>query len=745
MDFFKKNRMIVSVVAICCLMLWYVLWTTLAVLHINRQIDYVAGHPYKAMSEVSRIQGVVSQTTAYLPILLADGENNLTEIRQILVAAQTKNQKSLQVLKEVYLGNPYDLTALEQALSALEKALLQSAEFFESNRSGAVQHSSVKEHFAVKIEPLQAETEKAIKTVMASADRRVLMIEGETDERTKWAIIYAGVSGLLIVFLMLYTLRNEFQKNKLLLKHQLILQDALNSAKKANDAKRSFLSRMSHEIRTPMNAIIGMTTIAFNYLDDQKRLTDCLSKITFSSRHLLMLINDVLDMSKIEDGKLNVNNEVFDLKKVIESLTDIHYQQAAARGLTFELTVSGFDEEMLIGDPLRVNQILINLLSNAIKFTPKGGSVKLEVRKLRRQGDRLWLRFTIKDTGIGMEPEFLKNLYEPFEQANNGVAKKYGGTGLGMAITKNLVALMDGSIDVQSEPGAGTVFNVDLPFGLPEQAENKAAVLDELKVLVVDDDRDCCEHASLLLQKMGVCVDWVLNGFAAVDKVKFAIEIGEGCYDVCFIDWCMPDLNGIETARRIREYVGPEALIIIISAYDWSEIEQQAHAAGVNAFIAKPLFASSLYNTLLTVAQKGQLTAGETGREQIKYDFAGKKVLLAEDNELNAEIAVELLKLVGLEVDHAANGQEAVELFQQSAAAYLMIFMDIQMPLMNGYEAARIIRGSAAASAQSIPIIAMTANAFRDDVQAALDAGMNGHIAKPIDVDILYKTIAEYA
>ena len=549
----------------------------------------------------------------------------------------------------------------------------------------------------------------------------------------------------MIVFLMLYTLRNEFQKNKLLLKHQLILQDALNSAKKANDAKRSFLSRMSHEIRTPMNAIIGMTTIAFNYLDDQKRLTDCLSKITFSSRHLLMLINDVLDMSKIEDGKLNVNNEVFDLKKVIESLTDIHYQQAAARGLTFELTVSGFDEELLIGDPLRVNQILINLLSNAIKFTPKGGSVKLEVRKLRRQGDRLWLRFTIKDTGIGMEPEFLKNLYEPFEQANNGVAKKYGGTGLGMAITKNLVALMDGSIDVQSEPGAGTVFNVDLPFGLPEQAENKAAVLDELKVLVVDDDRDCCEHASLLLQKMGVCVDWVLSGFAAVDKVKFALENGEGCYDVCFIDWCMPDLNGIETARRIREYVGPEALIIIISAYDWSEIEQQARAAGVNAFIAKPLFASSLYNTLLTVAQKGQLTAGETGREQIKYDFAGKKVLLAEDNELNAEIAVELLKLVGLEVDHAANGQEAVELFQQSAAAYLMIFMDIQMPLMNGYEAARIIRGSAAASAQSIPIIAMTANAFRDDVQAALDAGMNGHIAKPIDVDILYKTISEYA
>ena len=522
------------------------------------------------------------------------------------------------------------------------------------------------------------------------------------------------------------------------------LQAALQAAEVANREKSDFLSRMSHDIRTPMNAIIGMTTIAFNYLDDRKRLTDCLSKITFSSKHLLMLINDVLDMSKIEDGKLNVSYEVFDLKKIMESLSDIHYPQAVAKGLSFEMVINGFDDEMLVGDPLRVNQILINLLSNAIKFTPQGGSIKLEIRKLRCQGDRLWLRFIVKDSGVGMKQSFLEHLYEPFEQANNSVAKKYGGTGLGMAITKNLVSLMDGTINVQSKEGEGTSFSVDLPFGLTEKAKAADPALDALKVLVVDDDRDCCEHASFLLQKMGVYVDWVLNGFEAVGKVKVALESGAGCYDVCFIDWCMPDLNGIETARRIREYTGPDALIIIISAYDWSEIEQQAREAGVNAFIAKPLFASTLYNTLLTVAQKGKLS-DDGGKETLKYDFAGKKILLAEDNELNAEIAIELLKLAGLHVTHVENGQEAVEMFLQSAPGeFLLILMDIQMPLLNGYDAARKIRTSKHTAAASIPIIAMTANAFRDDVQTAIDAGMNGHIAKPIDVDALYKMIAKY-
>ena len=350
----------------------------------------------------------------------------------------------------------------------------------------------------------------------------------------------------------------------------------------------------------------------------------------------------------------------------------------------------------------------------------------------------------MKDSGIGMKKEFLEHLYEPFEQADNGIARKYGGTGLGMAITKNLVAIMDGTIEVESQEGAGTTFMVDLPFGLSKVDKKTAAEMEEMRVLVVDDDNDTCEHAAVLLKGMGVNVDWALNGFEAIEKVRSACEDDGRCYDVCFIDWCMPELDGIETARRMRRYVGPDVLIIIISAYDWSGIEEQAKAAGVNAFIAKPFFASNLYNTLLTVSRKPELGFSAVGNKET-YDFGGKKVLLVEDNELNMEIASELLKFVNLQVEHAENGKVAVDIFRNSKEKeYALIFMDIQMPLMNGYDAARCIRSSEHPAAGTIPIIAMTANAFNDDVQAAFDAGMNGHLAKPIDVEVLYKTIARY-
>lgn len=543
----------------------------------------------------------------------------------------------------------------------------------------------------------------------------------------------------------IYKLRNQYLVNAELKKQQLVLQDALLSAKRANDAKRDFLSRMSHEIRTPMNAIIGMAAIAFNYIDDKNRISDCLSKITFSSKHLLMLINDVLDMSKIEDGKLNINQEIFDLKKMITALTDINYSLAKAKNQSFEVVISGFEEEMLVGDSLRVNQVLINLLSNAIKFTPKKGSIQLEVKKLRVERDQIWLRFIIKDNGIGMKQEFLEHLYEPFEQENSNIAKKFGGTGLGMSITKNLITIMNGSISVQSQEGEGTVFTVDLPFGLTEQPNVLPTGLEEISVLVVDDDNVSCEHASILLGKMGVAVEWVLNGFEAIEKVRLARENDGKGYDVCFIDWCMPEIDGLETARRIRNYVGPDALIIIISAYDWSDIEEQAKAAGVDAFIAKPFFASTLYNTLLAVSHKDSITVEDSKNKKSDYDFKGKKILLAEDNELNMEIAVELLKFVNAQVVSAENGKIALEIFEESQAGeFDLILMDIQMPQMNGYESARKIRASQHPDGKAIPIIAMTADAFRDDIHAALAAGMNEHLAKPIDVEVLYAAIARF-
>lgn len=743
MNFIKRYGMVSGVIAICFCVVVYVVFTTHSIFTISRQINYVAEHPYKAMSEINKIRARVFEMNTYLPIFISENENNLDGIRSVLRTSCQENEKSLKILDEIYLGKKEDLTELNDALDELKKALIQSVENSENNK---MDRPAVQKYFDKEIEPIRVKTDTAIQKVIDSADRRVLIIQESTEEKAEAAILYAAVIGLLMIVIVIYAykLRNEYLINDELKRQQKILQDALLVAQKANDAKRDFLSRMSHEIRTPMNAIIGMSAIAFNYLDDKKRTADCLSKITFSSKHLLMLLNDVLDMSKIENGKLNIRQELFDLKNLVTSLADINYGLATAKGLSFEIVISGFKDELLLGDSMRVNQILLNLLSNAIKFTPKGGSVRLEIRMLRSASDKIWLRFIVKDSGIGMKKEFLEHLYEPFEQADNGIARKYGGTGLGMAITKNLVAIMDGTIEVESQEGAGTTFMVDLPFGVSKVDKKTAAEMEEMRVLVVDDDNDTCEHAVVLLKGMGVNVDWALNGFEAIEKVRSACEDDGRCYDVCFIDWCMPELDGIETARRMRRYVGPDVLIIIISAYDWSGIEEQAKAAGVNAFIAKPFFASNLYNTLLTVSRKPELGFSAVGNKET-YDFGGKKVLLVEDNELNMEIASELLKFVNLQVEHAENGKVAVDIFRNSKEKeYALIFMDIQMPLMNGYDAARCIRSSEHPAAGTIPIIAMTANAFNDDVQAAFDAGMNGHLAKPIDVEVLYKTIARY-
>lgn len=743
MNFIKRYGMVSGVIVICFCVVVYVVFTTHSIFTISRQINYVAEHPYKAMSEINKIRARVLEMNTYLPIFISENENNLDGIRSVLRTSCQENEKSLKILDEIYLGNKEDLSELNGALDELKKALIQSVENSENSN---MDRQAVQKYFDKEIEPIRVKTDIAIQKVIDSADRRVLIIQESTDEKAEAAIFYAVVIGLLMIVIVIYAykLRNEYLINDELKRQQKILQDALLVAQKANDAKRDFLSRMSHEIRTPMNAIIGMSAVAFNYLDDKKRTADCLSKITFSSKHLLMLLNDVLDMSKIENGKLNIRQELFDLKNLVTSLADINYGLATAKGLAFEIVISGFKDELLLGDSMRVNQILLNLLSNAIKFTPKGGSVRLEIRMLRSASDKIWLRFIVKDSGIGMKKEFLEHLYEPFEQADNGIARKYGGTGLGMAITKNLVAIMDGTIEVESQEGAGTTFMVDLPFGVSKVDKKTAAEMEEMRVLVVDDDNDTCEHAAVLLKGMGVNVDWALNGFEAIEKVRSACEDDGRCYDVCFIDWCMPELDGIETARRMRRYVGPDVLIIIISAYDWSGIEEQAKAAGVNAFIAKPFFASNLYNTLLTVSRKPELRFSAVGNKET-YDFGGKKVLLVEDNELNMEIASELLKFVNLQVEHAENGKVAVDIFRNSKEKeYALIFMDIQMPLMNGYDAARCIRSSEHPAAGTIPIIAMTANAFNDDVQAAFDAGMNGHLAKPIDVEVLYKTIARY-
>ena len=577
-------------------------------------------------------------------------------------------------------------------------------------------------------------------------------------EREAFASVFAVqriclVLGILLaVVIVLYygTVSRSAKETMRQAVDQAVLTEKLQKAEAADRAKSAFLSNMSHDIRTPMNAIIGFTTLAQTNLDNREKVQEYLKKILASSNHMLSLINDILDMSRIESGKLNIEEKECSLSDIFRDMRDIIQTQMHAKQLDFYMDAVDVIDEDIYCDKLHVNQVLLNLLSNAIKFTPPGGTVALTIRQKSRAPKGYGsYEIRVKDTGIGMSEEFTRHIFEPFERERNTTASGIQGTGLGMAIAKNIIDAMGGTIELHSEPGKGTEFIINLDFRLQTEPkkEGSVAALQGMRALVVDDSYTTCDSITKMLMQIGMRPEWVLHGKEAVLHARQAYELGDEYY-AYIVDWFLPDLNGLEVVRQIRGIVGDSTPIIVVTAYDWSPFEEEARAAGVTAFCNKPIFLSDLRDVLIAAGNDSLRAQEMTDRAQEKHDLAqrlkGTRLLLTEDNELNREIAVELLTEKGFVVDTAEDGTVAVEKVKNAEPGYYaLVLMDIQMPKMNGYDATRAIRALEDPARAGIPIVAMTANAFDEDRKKALESGMNAHVAKPIDVDQLMTVLEE--
>lgn len=557
-----------------------------------------------------------------------------------------------------------------------------------------------------------------------------------SDERLN--ILFAGIGVILL------TLTIIFAKYFRMTQHQIReLNTARKTAENATKAKSEFLSNMSHDIRTPMNAIVGMTAIATANIDNKQQVHTCLKKISLSSKHLLGLINDILDMSKIESGKMTLNMDQISLREVMDSIVNIVQPQIKAKKQHFDVFIQDIEVENVYCDGVRLNQILLNFLSNAIKFTPEGGIIQTSLYEEESPKGENYIRvhLIVKDNGIGMTPEFQQKIFESFVREDNKRIHKTEGSGLGMAITKHIIDAMDGTIELQSEPDKGTEFHVTLDLEKAFVTEEDM-ILPEWNILVVDDDEQLCKSTVSSIKTIGMKADWTLDGETAIKMITERYKKFNE-YQIILLDWKLPGIDGIETARQIRKQLGDDVPILLISAYDWSEIESDAREAGINGFISKPLFKSTLYYGLKQYMVDDNNSASENITDN-KSDFKGAKVLVAEDNELNWEIAYELLSELGLDMEHAEDGKICCDKFKASSEGYYSaILMDIRMPVMNGYEATETIR-ALNRSDSDIPIIAMTADAFSEDIKKCLESGMNAHIAKPIDIKEVARLLDKY-
>ena len=704
-------------------------------------LENIKEHPFPVAIAAGKMETNSRELRLTVERLCTDRTiDTLDEVKRGLAENQGSSNQALETIVSLYLTDPPAAVKLKEQYNDM---LEQQEYLIELCEQDGVSDETVMLYVKENIIPLLDEIDTALEILIHNAILMfdTLYLQSLSYKRIMFILTTVLISVIVVTLLLYRYVLSKREVEAVALQKQIAV-----AAQAANDAKSQFLSSISHDIRTPMNAIIGMTTIASTRLDDKERVKDCLNKIATSSRHLLGLINDVLDMSKIENGKFTINKEPVCLSDFMHDFISIIQPQVKAKHLELDLSILGIEDEIVITDSLRLHQIMQNIMSNAIKFTRENGkiSLRMEQAPYDREGYSLYV-FRFSDNGIGMSEEFQKVIFQPFERAATSTVSKTEGTGLGMLITKSIVDLMGGSISVTSRLNEGTTFTVSLPMQKEQQKECIATdLLKDLRCLIVDDDRDVCENTVLLLKEIGMHSEWVLNGADAVVYVESAHKRHLD-YNAVILDWQMPDMDGIETARRIRNKVGDTLPIIILSAYDWTEIEDEAREVGITAFLAKPLFKSRLYETMRNTL----MPTPDTQMKQnglIAHDKASGRILLVEDNTLNAEIAQTLLTDYGLHVDVASDGNEALEFFRADTNKYDIIFMDVQMPVMDGYHATAAIRDLESKNSKHshTVIIGMSANAFKEDVDKALACGMDDYITKPIDIKKLQNLLRKF-
>lgn len=704
-------------------------------------LENIKEHPFPVAIAAGKMETNSRELRLTVERLCTDRTiDTLDEVKRGLAENQGSSNQALETIVSLYLTDPPAAVKLKEQYNDM---LEQQEYLIELCEQDGVSDETVMLYVKENIIPLLDEIDTALEILIHNA---ILMFDTLYLQSLSYKQIMFILTTVLISVIVVTLLLYRYVLSKREVEAVALQKQIAIAAQAANDAKSQFLSSISHDIRTPMNAIIGMTTIASTRLDDKERVKDCLNKIATSSRHLLGLINDVLDMSKIENGKFTINKEPVCLSDFMHDFISIIQPQVKAKHLELDLSILGIEDEIVITDSLRLHQIMQNIMSNAIKFTRENGkiSLRMEQAPYDREGYSLYV-FRFSDNGIGMSEEFQKVIFQPFERAATSTVSKTEGTGLGMSITKSIVDLMGGSISVTSRLNEGTTFTVSLPMQKEQQKECIATdLLKDLRCLIVDDDRDVCENTVLLLKEIGMHSEWVLNGADAVVYVESAHKRHLD-YNAVILDWQMPDMDGIETARRIRNKVGDTLPIIILSAYDWTEIEDEAREVDITAFLAKPLFKSRLYETMRNTL----MPTPDTQMKQnglIAHDKASGRILLVEDNTLNAEIAQTLLTDYGLHVDVASDGNEALEFFRADTNKYDIIFMDVQMPVMDGYHATAAIRDLESKNSKHshTVIIGMSANAFKEDVDKALACGMDDYITKPIYIKKLQNLLRKF-